>query len=775
MGDFPEDFFQAIVQNTHDALYVGGWNRLLFVNDRTVELMGYSREELLSMDFWELIHPDDRTRGIELAKKRFQGEKVTDRYSLRLVRKDGQVLEFEFHVSMISFRGEQVAVGAGREVTREKDMLRDLKQKEQQFQTLVNHSPDLYIQLDNEGSIVLVNTSGARILGFSSPKELEGSSIFRFLSESEKARLLSLIPQIEREGYRSDLVFSVLRRDGTTFSLQINVTVLKNPEIPDQVEGFVLIGRDITSQQQLLRRIQDSEHFLGHLIDMIPHPIYTRDSMGNYLLVNKRICDGFGLEKDEIEGYPMELVFEKAGMPVQQAKFLRAQDQKVLQSGKPLFISEFFTQEKDGEHIFQIQKFPIRLPQTNQMGILGINIDITEFVRLEKQLRESSEKAKKASEAKSRFLASMSHELRTPLNGILGFEQLLRKTTLNEEQEDFLENIKVSGKHLLFLIDQLLDLNQIEQNQLRLYETEVSVPGIVQGMIRAFTPEAITRGLKLVSSVDPDLPPSFQTDEKRLMQVLFNLLDNAIKFTPRGSVVLKATLEKSPPSSRIVFSVQDTGIGIPQEKIHMVFQPFFQADDSITRKHGGTGLGLSICSRLLKNLGGNLAVQSIQGKGSTFWFSLPLQPPIPNKDIPQRISLYHSVPLPERLRILAAEDEPINRKLLQRMLQREGWETVAVEDGKKAVDTWVKQPFDIILMDLQMPVMDGYTAMQTIRRMERDRSSHTPILAVSAYAMKDEVEKSLRAGADHHIPKPVEEEKLLQAIAALTQPGRSLG
>jgi CheY-like chemotaxis protein/HPt (histidine-containing phosphotransfer) domain-containing protein len=366
----------------------------------------------------------------------------------------------------------------------------------------------------------------------------------------------------------------------------------------------------------------------------------------------------------------------------------------------------------------------------------------------------------------------MSHEIRTPLNGILGFASVLMDDAEPDStQRDYLQTIRDSGRHLLTLINDILDLSKIESEQVEVERIRCSPRAIIEETVSILRVRAQERGLHLEHFWKGDAPETIESDPARLRQILMNLIGNAIKFTEVGSVQVAARLQHG-AAPFLVIDVIDTGMGIAPESLERIFAPFVQADNSITRRFGGTGLGLSISHRLARLLGGDLTVISQPGRGSIFTLTVPTGPLEEVRLIqglvsdslpaPRTISPESSAPLPP-CRILLVEDGVTNRKLFSLVLQRAGAEVHCAENGRLGVEAATREPFDLILMDMQMPVMDGYSAARALRQ----QGLTTPIIALTAHAMQGDMQKCLDAGCSGYLAKPIDPEKLLTAAAQM--------
>jgi signal transduction histidine kinase/CheY-like chemotaxis protein len=401
--------------------------------------------------------------------------------------------------------------------------------------------------------------------------------------------------------------------------------------------------------------------------------------------------------------------------------------------------------------------------------------DITEDLQLEKALLEAKEKAEKASQAKDNFLAIISHELRTPMNGILGMAKLVLGTRLQPDQRECLELVRISGEKLLALLNDLLDFSKVRDGKMELEVICFSLRDVMDEFYRILLMKARKKNLACELHVACDVPERLYGDPRRLQQILMNLADNAVKFTEKGLVTIAVSVNQHQDNNvELLFEVQDTGIGIPQGKINIIFEKFTQADSSTTRKYGGTGLGLSIVALLVEIMGGTVWVKSNVGVGSSFYFTVEFE-------VSASASNHNSVEAIEQpfhpkdskatrpLQILIVEDEFINKKVAVRMLTNQGHEVTLASNGRQALVLFNAEQFDVIFMDIQMPEMDGIQATAAIRNLEKQwgNNTHIPIVAMTAYAMQGDRERLMSAGMDEYISKPLDSEELANLLRKL--------
>ena len=379
------------------------------------------------------------------------------------------------------------------------------------------------------------------------------------------------------------------------------------------------------------------------------------------------------------------------------------------------------------------------------------------------ELRRARDAAQGASRAKSEFLANMSHELRTPLNGVIGAAELLQEIESTGEQRELLEMLKLSADSLLAVINGVLDFSKIEAGKLELETVEFNLVDCIQSTLKTLTLRAEEKRLELLCDLAPALPEVVRGDSGRLRQVIVNLVSNAIKFTPQGRVSLRVIPEElSGERGRLHFTVADTGIGIPPEKQKRIFDPFIQADTSTTRKFGGTGLGLAICWRLVGIMGGRIWLESAEQQGTQFHFVIPL-PAVESRSVS---GADQHGDLPRRaLRVLLAEDNVVNQRLASWLLTKRGHSVEAVGDGHAALAALERETYDLVLMDVQMPEMDGMETTAMIRERERQTGKHQTVIALTAHAIKGDEQRCLNAGMDGYLTKPIRPQQLYEVLA----------
>jgi len=489
-------------------------------------------------------------------------------------------------------------------------------------------------------------------------------------------------------------------------------------------------------------------------------------------------ADGVGMEVDHVEA---EVLFAE-GRSAEAFRLLRAHMLESEIAAASSFSAGIHQVTGDMQQQLAERRGQLETARANttlQRAVIGIGIvfllcAIATVIWLSRQadrLRAAQRRAEDANRAKSEFLANMSHEIRTPLNGVVSMADSLTRRPLGEPEREMVELIRSSGVTLERLLSDILDSARIESGQVAIEPAPFDLEQAVSDIGALWRVKAEDKGVALEVEFDPALKGQFQGDAVRLRQVLTNLVNNALKFTGEGHVRLTVA---AAAGDRVTFRVSDTGVGFDREQRNRIFRRFQQADGSITRRYGGTGLGLAISTALVDLMGGALDCESNPGEGSSFWFDIPLPPVAPTEPVAAA-----AAPGPTQdveaaaLRILLADDHPANRKVVEIMLGATAMELVAVEDGRQAVDAFAEGGFDLVLMDMQMPVMDGLTATAAIRRHEVEHGlKRTPVLMLTANAMAEHVEAGRAAGADGHLTKPVTMAGLFDAIGTALEPAR---
>lgn len=539
-----------------------------------------------------------------------------------------------------------------------------------------------------------------------------------------------------------------------------------------------LLENEISERKLIADRLRVSEEKYRDIFENCIEGISQTTPDGRLISANPALARLFLYDSVEeflssVTNVPRQLYAD----PARRDAFIRLLDEKGQVAG-----FEVQMRRKDGSRFWaSLSTRAVKDANGNLQYILGSTEDITERKKAEEIFRQAATIAQEANRAKSEFLAAMSHEIRTPMSAIIGMTQIALDTDLNNKQRGCLEIVQKSSNHLLALIDNILDFSKIEADKIELQKHIFDLKKILIDTLDILSYQAEQKGLDIACDLS-DTPAYLKGDSNRLRQIIVNLVGNAVKFTEAGKITV--CVENMPPAQAgarvntvtLLFSVEDTGIGIPPEKLDTIFDRFTQLDGSYTRKYGGTGLGLAICSRLVKRMGGKIWASSVPGKGSVFFFTACLEPATPleaDAFEQQRLGGGRDpeiMAISRSLDILVAEDYVVNQQLIVPMLEKYGHKIHVVENGSEAVSAVKQGNFDLVLMDVQMPVMDGLEATRKIRALPAPEKAGIPIIALTAHAVKGDREKFLQAGMDEYLSKPVKADALLDIILRACPP-----
>ncbi len=781
----------------------------------------------------------------------------------------------------------------------------ELSDKAKIHDHIFNTITDAIVSADHQGKIIEFNKAAEQIFGYRS-EEIIGKPLTTIIPPRYRSLHKAGFQRFFQTGSAKlsewkDLELIGLTRDGRETPLHAGFSHI---QVGDE-KVITAILTDVTTRKQA----EEQLHKLSRAVEQSASIVMITDTSARIEYVNPKFTEVTGYTLVEIIGKSSG--FLKSGKtPPETYNELW----QTLRAGKP-WTGMFLNKKKNGELYWE--KATIS-PIKNSLGVtthyVAVKEDITERKRIEEAMQQAKEAAEAANRAKSEFLANMSHEIRTPMNGILGMNQLLLETPLNDEQREYSQAIHQSAEALLELINDILDFSKIEAGKLELEFIDCSLVEIIEGVTEVIAQKAHTKGLELIMDIDPDCPIFVKADPVRIRQILLNLTSNAVKFTEEGEIIISLRPHACSTENRDVFfirfAVKDTGIGIPEEKQALVFESFAQADGSTTRKYGGTGLGLAICKQLVHLMGGEIGVESTPGKGSTFWFTIRftksdkpkqsrtiipadakvlegqrvliiddnntnrlllerlfhnhgcrvvsveggpqalellrqyrkegktvqfilldmMMPEMDGRDTAlqikkeklapeavtiiassmdnrltqeemQELDIQHFITKPIKiarlmkillestgelsdplakvqvvseqeagpavfsgLRILVAEDNLVNQMLARKLLEKNGAFVEIVDNGVAALQAFENSDYDLILMDVQMPEMDGLTTSSRIRELEQGTGRHIPIIALTANAMQGDRERCLDAGMDDYISKPIRKEELFEAI-----------
>jgi len=763
--------FQHVLLNTIPSaiFYKDEHGRYLGCNAECEKLLGRSEEELRGKTVYD-IHSRELAARYDRMDKELLSSLGRQDYEGQVLSSDGIRRDVIFHKSVMPARHGGVLIGVVEDITERKRAAESLRESEERYRLIADHTSDSIWVMGPDLRFVYLSPSSERLFGYSL-EEWTTLDWARFIHPQDLDDMLKLFDNI-RGAQGPDSVTAVVRvrhKRGRELWVEFTATPVQRGD--GSLSRIVGVTRDVTERKLAEKALQESERryrrLFTSLIDAAALHEIILDAEGKpadyrFLAVNPAFERITGLSAEAILGRTVLEV-----MPTIEPHWIEAYG-KVATEGGFMRLEEH---SADLGRYFDVNAY---CPQPGQFAV--VFQDVTERALAARELSTAKEEAEAANRAKGEFLANMSHELRTPLNGVLGMLQLLDGNShISGDDKVLLETAMESGRCLLTIINDILSFSQLAAGRLSIGREPVNLAEIVDSVHRAFVFEAQERGVALTSRVAETVPSTVQTDPGRLRQILVNLVSNAMKFTEQGRIELEVSaLPHVPAAGGVVLlvTVSDTGIGIPDDRLDDIFEPFTQVDGSLTRKYQGTGIGLGIVRQLAQLMGGSVCVESELGQGATFHVTVRCGIPAPPAAAGE-VEVQEPGDGALGLRVLVAEDDRVNLFTATRFLERLGCLATGVGDGRAAVRALRAGDFDCVLMDVQMPGLDGIEATRAIRSSwELGGKAAIPIVAMTAHAMPEDREKILGAGMDGYITKPVDMDELARVLSTVAPRGR---
>jgi len=745
-------FFDAV-----DDIYLVGTpeGKIVYANPSASKILDYTPEELLGMHLLDL-HPADKRREAEaIIMAMFKGER--DTCPLPLAHKNGSLVPVETRVWFGKWNGADCIFGVCKNLTGEQELL-------QKFNRMFsnNPAPMAVSTLPPERKFTDVNDAFLDALGYSRAEILgkTADELGLFL-QPEKQREIG--DALEAQGRIANCELKVRCRDGSILDGVFFGEIVAS----QKKKYFLTVMIDQTARKRMETELNEERQRLAGIIEGTHVGTWEYNVQTGEVVFNARWAEIIGYTLAEISPLSIE-TWEKFAHP-DDLKASNKLLEKHYRGELDYYEFEARMKHKDGRWIWVLDRGKVATwtEDGKPLLMMGTHKDITLRKSMENSLREALDRSNNATAAKSEFLAMMSHELRTPLNGVLGFAELLAETALDEEQKSYAQTISHSGEHLLSVVNDILDFSSIEKGSLTLHSALFSIANLVELSAAGTRKAAADKGLAFRCEVAGGVPAQVTGDERRIRQILINLLGNAVKFTSVGSVVLRIAPGATSGRGFLDFSVEDTGIGISSGTLDHLFKPFTQGDSTTHRRFGGTGLGLAISKRVAEAMGGSITVASTPGSGSTFTFHLPIEDPPPIASLTASpVRCLQKPASHDGFLVLVVDDDKASRVLAGEMLRSLGYRAEFVANGEEAVNGYSPESYSAILMDLQMPVMDGLEATARIREIEAATEVHVPIIALTANVMHGARERCLAAGMDDFLAKPFRKDELAVRLAS---------
>ncbi len=738
----------------------GKW---LQVNRMVHRMLGYTAAELLERSFQDVTHPEDLNADLANVQDLLQGRRRHYQMEKRYIHRDGHVVHARLTVTLVHDPAGAPLhfISQIEDITARHLAEQALVASQRQLSDIFRSMAEGLVLQDAHGRNIECNAAAENILGLTRAQLLSLTAYdarWDALNEDGTPCTGDQHPtSITRMTGRPcrGVITGVRKPDGELRWLSVNTETILDEN--GYLQAVVASFADVTDRKRAVEALSASEERMRLFAEHAPASVAMFDREMRYLVHSAKWLKDYGLEGQSILGRSHYEVFPEIGEHWKQVH------QRCLAGATEVSDADAFDRADGSRQWLSWRLQPWHTSSGDVGGIVMFTEDITARKELETSLAAARDQALAASKLKSEFLANVSHEIRTPMNGVLGMADLLMDTPLTPDQQQMGRVIQSSARNLLTIIDDLLDFSKIEAGKLSLTTAEFNLGEQVDQALALMAPRMISGRVALESDLPDDLPERLCGDAGRLQQVLVNLLGNAVKFTEQGSVRICVRPRPAAAADRYAFRVEvhDTGIGITSEQRARLFQPFTQADGSMTRRYGGTGLGLAISRQLVELMGGRIGVESEAGRGSLFWFELELPFGGPSPTVPAPRSEHPAVPPASARRVLVAEDNEANQLVMKLLLGKIGVAFKIVGDGQAVISELSREDYALVLMDCQMPRLDGYEATRLIRAgaagAERER---VPIIALTAHAQARDREKCLEAGMDDYLAKPLRLEAL---------------
>jgi PAS domain S-box-containing protein len=653
------------------------------------------------------------------------------------------------------------------------------RENEVRYHSMVENSAVVMYRAHLDGQIDYVSRKCTQLTGYEA-EELKSKPITFLIQEDWQQRVAQWYgEQIENKVHETLYAFPIRTKSGATKWVEQSMVLLLDEQ--GRPNSFQSVVKEITEKwlaeealksaaQEIEAKKEEYQFRMQSILDNIPMIVYIKDLEGRYLMANRRFRETFLLTDEQILGKENHEVFADDDL----ARVLAAVDMQVKNKLQPIEFEDLINTSEGDRHML-VTKFPLLDKNNKIFAVCGVDKDITEMVASRQQLIDARLRAERAERLQEEFLANMSHEIRTPMNGIIGMTNLLDESALSEDQKEFVQLIKYSSNTLLALINDILDLSKIKAGRMSVEEIPFSVREVVEEVAATFRVQAATNNVAVVTTINGSLPQMLQGDRHKLVQVLNNLLGNAVKFTAQGRISVSVSiLHQDDANMCLGFRVADTGMGIAPEFRDYIFESFAQTGNDTLRLFGGTGLGLTITKRLVELQGGSIGVESRTGEGSVFYFDIPYKyAAMP--EVQQQLASAANTADKSMLagkKILLVEDNLINQKVTLLLLQKVGLIVTIAGNGKEAVERLeAGERFDLVIMDLQMPEMNGLQATAYIRNKLK---LQLPIIAMTASALRNERERCFEMGMNEYLTKPFVPAELFRQLCRFLDCGQTL-